>query len=503
MKRLLPGLALALVFLPPMARAADELFDFEVLQFRAKTLAMQPYQEPKQRVPDWLLKLNYDQFRDIRFDPMRAWWRAEQLPFHLQFFHPGGLFSKPVQIHEVIGRKERKIDFSPRLFDYGHNKLSGRIPSDMGFAGFRLHAALNRPDYYDELAVFLGASYFRALGKGMHYGLSARGLALDTAEPGGEEFPAFEQFWIERPVAGAKSVTVYALLNSPSVAGAYRFIITPGVETVMQVKAAVYCRKNPKVFGIAPLTSMFAHGENTGWSSNDFRPEVHDSDGLLMETGAGEWIWRPLVNPREVRLSSFSDPSPRGFGLMQRDREFGHYDDLEAYYHQRPSAWVEPVGGWGPGVVRLVELPSPTETNDNVVAFWVPAQLPPAGEPIAFEYRLHWLMDPAGRPPAGHVSSTRQASVLGQPGLRRFVVEFDGRYLNQEPSDPEIKAVVSVGGGARLAAESLVQKNNFSGAWRAVFEVQPDNSGRPVEMRCYLKKGQHVLTETWSYLWNP
>jgi len=478
-------------------------FDFEVLQFRAKALAAQPYQEPPRHVPAWLLKFNYDQHRDIRFDPMRAWWREARLPFQLQFFHPGWLFDKPVQIHELVDHREKLIEFSPHLFDYGHNRLDGRIPADMGFAGFRVHYALNRPDYLDELAVFLGASYFRALGRDMHYGLSARGLAINTAEPGGEEFPAFQEFWVERPASGARTITVYALLDGPSVAGAYRFVIHPGAETVMDVRGALYCRRAPAVLGLAPLTSMFAHGENSGWSQTDYRPEVHDSDGLLLETGAGEWIWRPLVNPRQVRVSSFQDSAPRGFGLLQRDREFRHYDDLEAYYQARPSAWIEPVGNWGPGAVRLVEIPTPDETNDNIVAFWVPAQLPPPGEPLAFEYRLHWMTDPDGRPPGGYVSSTRLAAVLGHPDQRRFVVDFDGRYLDREPVDPEIKAIVTVGSGAKLAGEPVVQKNNFTGAWRAAFVIVPDGSARPVELRGFLRKGSHVLTETWSYLWNP
>ena len=483
--------------------AADRTFDFDVLQFRAKALAAQPYAEPKPNMPEWLMKLDYDQHRDIRFDPARAWWRKENLPYQLQFFHPGWLFKRTVQIHELVRKEEKLIDFSPRLFDYGRNKLSGRIPSSMGFAGFRILTKLNSPEHFDELTVFLGASYFRVLGVGMHYGLSARGLAINTAEAGGEEFPVFDEFWIERPEAGAKNITVFALLNSPSVAGAYRFVITPGPATVVQVKATLYCRKNPAVLGIAPLTSMFAHGENTGWSHQDFRPEVHDSDGFLLQTGAGEWLWRPLLNPAQVRVVSFMDSNPRGYGLLQRDREFAHYDDLEAYYHQRPSAWVEPVGEWGRGAVRLVELPTPDETNDNIVACWVPAQLPPEGEPINFEYRLHWMMDPAERPPGGYVDSTRQGSVLSHPEQRRFVIEFTGGQLDKASEGAKVEGVVTVGEGAKLIAEAVTQKNTFKGTWRVAFVVQPDGSGRPVEMRCFLRKHQHVLTETWSYLWNP
>ena len=487
--------------LAPALRAADETFDFEVLQFRAKSLASQPYKQKATRVPTWLQKYSYDQHRDIRFDPMRAWWRRESLPFQLQFFHPGGIFNQTVQINEVQGKKAQRIDFTAKLFDYGASK-PGRIPADMGFAGFRIHYPLNNPNYLDELVAYLGASYFRALCKDQHYGLSARGLTVNTIDSGGEEFPVFEEFWIERPAPDAKAVTVYALMDSVSVTGAYKFIITPGVETIMQVHAAVYCRKNPKMFGIAPLTSMFMHGENTGWAQNDYRPEVHDSDGLLIETGGGEWIWRPLTNPKMVKAFAFTDKSPRGFGLMQRDRQFEHYDDLEAFYHQRPSAWVEPVGNWGPGSIRLMELPTASEVNDNIVAFWTPEQLPPAGEPIVFDYNIHWMGESDRRPPAGYVSSTRQASVMNHPELHRFVLEFDGPYLHGQSDDPEIEAIVTVGGGAKQENRAVVQKNRYTGTWRVAFEIKPDTSGQPVELRCFLRKGPHVLTETWSYLWN-
>ena len=485
------------------ALRAEELFDFEVLQFRAKALAAQPYKETKSRVPDWLRQLSYDEYRDIRFDPRLSWWRAEELPFQLQFFHPGGSFTQPVQVSEVVNKVAHPIGFSPKFYDYGKVKRGWRVPADLGFAGFKVLHEVNEPGKWDEVLSFLGASYFRALGKDQHYGLSARGLAVNTIDSGGEEFPVFEEFWVERPLIGGRSLTIYALLNSPSLAGAYRFVVMPGEATIVRVRAAVYCRKNPRQLGFAPLTSMFAHGENTGWSRTDFRPEVHDSDGLLMETGVGEWVWRPLINPRGVRTAMFADKSPRGFGLMQRDRQFAHYDDLEAYYHQRPSAWVEPVGDWGKGAVRLLEIQTGDEFSDNVVAFWSPEQLPPAGEPIEFEYNLHWLSDSGARPPAGYVASTRTAAVPGQPELRRFVIEFAGPYLNGQPDDPDIEAILTFGAGVHQAGRTVVQKNRFTGAWRVVFEVRADRPDAPVELRCFLRKGPHVLSETWSYLWNP
>ncbi len=490
------GLGLALV-----AQAAPAPFDFDLLQARAKSLAARAYAPTPTRAPGWLQAYNYSQYSDIRFDPGHAWWKTEKLPFQLQFYHPGWLFKQPVQMHEVAGGNEQLIPFSTRFFTYTDGLAAGRLPPDLGFAGFRIHYALNQPQYLDELTSFLGASYFRALGAGMHYGLSARGLGVNTGEPGDEEFPRFEEFWVERPAADAKAVTVFALLNSPSVAGAYRFVITPGVETVMQVKAVLYLRRQPAVVGLAPLTSMFQHGENTGWSRNDYRPEVHDSDGLLIQTGAGEWIWRALTNPTRTSTASFQDQSPRGFGLLQRDREFAHYDDIVANYHVRPSAWVEPIGDWGPGAVRLLEIPTPDETNDNIVACWVPAKLPAVGEPLAYEYRLHWFMDAPGRPPAGHVVSTRQGAVLDHPEQRRFVVDFAGPSLDGFGAN--LEAVVTVGAGARLDAGVFVQKIGPSGVWRTAFVLVPDGSGRAVELRCFLRKDQTILTETWSHLWNP
>ncbi len=504
MKRLLL-LGLGLTALLTTSRASDVPFDFEVLQYRAKTLAAKPYAERPSRVPESLRNLTYDQYRDVRFNPASAWWRRERLAFQLQFFHPGFIYNRTVQLSEVTNGKVEPIRYEKDLFNFGANRSLGSIPGDMGFTGFRIHNQLNSPEYFDELAVFQGASYFRALGKGMRYGLSARGLALNTGEPGGEEFPSFEEFWIERPVDKANRITVYALMDSPSVAGAFRFIITPGPSTVMEVKSAIYRRKNVALFGVAPLTSMFWFGETASNHYEDLRPEVHDSDGLLLQRGNGEWLWRPLGNPKGIRVAAFADNNPKGFGLIQRDRKFESYEDLEAHYHERPSTWVEPIGSWGEGDVRLVELPTPDETQDNIVAFWVPKTLPALGEPLSLEYKLHWFMEGKGgrTPPAGYVVSTRIGrSATHEPELVRFWVDFTGNYLSNQKATPEISASVSVGAGATLVHQS-VEKNPANGSWRVAFALKPDGSGRPVELRCYLKRPPHILTETWSYLWNP
>lgn len=476
--------------------AAD--FDFAAVEVRARDLAAKPYVAPPEDLPAWMQKLDYDGHRNITFAKDHAWWRDEQQPFRVQFFHPGWLFKSPVKVNEIVAGQARVIPYSPALFNYGKLK-PGAVPPDLGFAGLRIHYPLVLPD--DELAVFLGASYFRAVGRGMHWGLSSRGLAVNTGEPGPEEFPRFDEFWLVRPAPGAAAVTLFALLNSPSVAGAYRFEITPGDETLVTVQAALYFRRHPAVVGLAPLTSMFLHGENTGWSKNDFRPEVHDSDGLLIHNGTGEWLWRPLANPAATRVSSFSDKSPRGFGLLQRDRDLMHYEDLEANYHQRPSAWVEPLGDWGPGAVRLLEIPTPDETNDNIVACWAPAKLPPIGQPLAFSYRLHWLGRSAALPPGAYVAATRESAVLGQPTHRRFVVDFGGLPFDGPPRD--IRAKLSVGAGAKAATPAGIQALKPLGVWRVVFDLEPDGTGRPVELRCFLQEGAGSVSETWSHLWNP
>lgn len=502
--KLLPlGLVLAGVLAgAAAARAQDDAFDFETLRYQAKRLAAQPYREPAAAVPQPLLDLTYDEYRYIHFNADRTWWRGEHLPFQLQFFHPGFIFHRTVQLHELEGTRVRDIDFARDLFIYDRGKPGGRLPESLGFAGFRILYDLNKPG--DELGAFLGASYFRLLCRRAFYGLSARGLAINTAGPGGEEFPVFKEFWVQKPAPDARELVVYALLDGPSVTGAYRFAIAPGAATSVHVQAAIYRRTEVTAIGLAPLTSMFWYGENSRTTHGDFRPEVHDSDGLLLQRGSGEWLWRPLVNPDPMRAASFADENPRGFGLLQRDRDFEHYQDLEAHYHLRPSAWVEPIGPWGAGAVRLVEVPTADETSDNIVAFWVPASLPPPGAPLEFAYNLYWYLDGARRPPAGYVAATRLSAVSKHPDLTRFLIDFDGPYLNAQPADPAIEPVVTVGEGAALGPDTVtIQKNPNNGTWRVTFAVRPDGSGRPVELRCFLRKEPHVLTETWSYLWNP
>jgi glucans biosynthesis protein len=454
-------------------------------------------------LPAALRDLDYDAYRDIRFRPEKAIWRAEKLPFELMFFHQGRAVSEPVRINIIEPSGERTVAFDPALFDYGKNKLDPKILQGLGFSGFRVHYAINKPGYKDEVLVFQGASYFRALGKGESYGLSARGLAVDTATSSGEEFPRFVEFWIERPHAHAPSLTIYALLDSKRVAGAYRFIVTPGVETVMQVTARLYLRDKIGKLGLAPLTSMYAFGENQP-GHDDYRPEVHDSDGLSVETGAGEWIWRPLVNPRRLLVTSFATTNPSGFGLMQRDRSPASYEDPEALYERRPSAWVEPIGDWGKGRVELVQIPSPDETNDNIVAYWVPDAMPAPGQGFGFSYRIRWQS--AGTIPPGKgltVQTRRGRGFARKPdGDLQFVVDFDGSVLRALPSSADVEPVIWADSNAEVHERNLF-KNPVTGAWRMTVRFKRIDATKPVELRAYLRQDQSTLTETWSYIVPP
>lgn len=495
-------LAILLLGLSSAARA----FNFEELAGRAQTLAAEPYRQPESPLPKELLELSYDQYRDIRFKPDKSIWRNRDLPFELQLFHTGLYFKHPVRINLITASGVQPFPFKPELFDYGrlNPQLDPSKYRDIGYAGLRIHTNLNNSEYKDEVMVFQGASYFRALGKGQRYGLSARGLAVDTAMLSGEEFPNFTEFWVAWPSAKDDHLVIYALLDSKSVTGAYRFELRPGVTTEMEVKSRVFLRQGVAKLGIAPLTSMYLFGENQRAATEDYRPEVHDSDGLMVLTGNGEWVWRPLTNPKRLIVTSFGTTNPKGFGLMQRDRTWDHYEDLEARYELRPSAWVAPRGDWGPGRVELVMIPTPDETNDNIVAFWVPDNVPAPGRGLDMDYRLSWQMTEESRPPTGWATQSRRGHgwVREADNSIRMMVDFDGPALRALKPDAKVFGGIWLGDNGELL-ERQVFHNEVTGAWRLSFRFRRQDPERPVEMRAFLKNDSNVLSETWSYLLPP
>lgn len=472
-------------------------FSPDAVRKRAQKLASKKFSPPTLTLPKGLENLTYDQYRDIRFRPDKAVWRAEGLPFQMHMFHSGFFYMQPVSINLVNNGEARKLLYSPDYYSFGPSVQPPPPGYDLGFAGFRIHSQINTQDYFDEVIVFQGASYFRAVAKNQHYGLSARGLALDTAEPTGEEFPLFRAFWVETPLAGASSIVVHALLDSQSTTGAYRFTIRPGEITEMDVEMTLYPRTNLRNPGFAPLTSMFYFSASDRLGVNDFRPAVHDSEGLSIHNGRGEWLWRPLSNPAILQSSAFVDHSPRGFGLMQRNRKFTHFEDLEARYERRPSLWVEPIGDWGAGAVHLIEIPSNSEINDNIVAFWRPSDPIPGGSEFVLNYRLQWCNEPSDGPDVALVTSTRVGKGW-ESETRLFVIDFVGKPLDTLPEGAVPEADVWASEGKIL--NIVVQPNPEIKGWRLSFEVDTGQA-QTVEMRSYLKNKTDRLSEVWVYRW--
>jgi glucans biosynthesis protein len=479
-------------------------FSFEDVAKRAQELAAAPYKKPENTLPKSLQSLTYDQYRDIRYRPDRALWRDDKLPFEVAFFHQGFYFNHPVKINEIAGRRVHPIRFDPSAFNYGANAIDRADLQNVGYAGFRVHYPINTPKYKDEVLVFLGASYLRALGRGQRYGASARALAVDTGLQSGEEFPRFVEFWLEKPRPNARQLVIYGLLDSARTAGAYRFVLKPGSDTVIDVQARIFLREHIAKLGLAPITTMFMSAENQRSANEDFRPEVHDSDGLSIQAGTGEWLWRPLVNPRRLLVTSFSLSNPLGFGLMQRDRQFSSYEDLESHYEQRPSVWVEPVGRWGDGRVELVQIPTPDETHDNVVAFWVPAETAAPKTPLNLEYRLHWQKDEEKRPPLSWVLQTRRGlGYMRKPdNTIGYTIDYVGPALKKLAPDAKIESVVTIDGNGEVV-ESNTYPNDITGGWRIALRVRRVDDKKPVEMRAYLRLNKETISETWSYIIPP
>jgi glucans biosynthesis protein len=502
----LPGrfaAAPAATLLSPLEK--PQAFDYAWLKGQARALANSVYQPPVSHVPDAVKALDYDQYQAIRYRAEHALWAQDRRRFQVKFFHLGLYYWSPVRMYEVVGGQAQELVYAAAMFDYSQSGLEGsRLPKDLGFAGLRVNFHIN---WRHDVAVFLGASYFRAVGGELQYGLSARGLAIDCGMDRVEEFPVFTAFWLERPAPDSGTLTVYALMDSPSLAGAYRFDIAPAATLVMSVDAALYPRQEIERLGVAPLTSMFQYGENDRRTAHDWRPEIHDSDGLAMWTGSGEWIWRPLVNPASLRFNTFLDENPRGFGLLQRDRNFDHYQDDGAFYDRRPSLWVEPKSGWGKGSIQLVEIPTVDETADNIVAFWNPAEKPQPGQELLFSYRLHWGAQMPVSPPLAQVVATRTGvgGVVGQkrPYFSwRFVVDFSGGNLSGLGRDVEVEPVITTSRG-QIEIPSARPLQAVRG-YRAIFDLKPtDDSVAPVDLRLYLRANDQPLTETWLYQWTP
>ncbi|KQW54065.1 glucan biosynthesis protein [Variovorax sp. Root411] len=516
--------ALAALGLPEEALAANGLqlsqpapFSFDALVAQAKSLAARPYAAAAPLAPEVLDRIDYDAHGKIKFDPANALFRDGPGAFPVTFFHLGRYFQTPVRMHVLENTDgdafAREVLYSPTYFSMPPDSPARALPPGAGFAGFRLQESRlgdqAKLDWQkNDWVAFLGASYFRAIGELYQYGLSARGIALDVAVPDKpEEFPSFTRFYFETPAANnTTSMTVYALLEGPSVTGVFKFVMQRTKAVIMDIDARMFLRRDVSRLGLVPLTSMYWYSETIKPTAIDWRPEVHDSDGLAIWNGAGERIWRPLNNPTQTRASAFADTKPRGFGLLQRDRSFDHYQDGVGY-EKRPSLWIEPLGDWGEGSVQLIEIPTDDEIHDNVVAFWVPKADAKAGASYSLQYRLHWTDQEPFPSPLARCMATRigRGGQPGQPrpqGVRKFMVEFVGQPLTTVPFGvkPEVVLTAARGKFSYIFAEAV--PNGVPGHWRAQFDFTPEGN-EPVDMRLYLKTGDKTLTETWLYQYQP
>jgi periplasmic glucans biosynthesis protein len=482
---------------PPWRDARAQAFDFAAVRAKAEELSKASYAAPEASVPEALRSLKERAYRQIRFRGDHALWHDGGQPFRVVFSHLGWLYQQPVAINLVDGAEVLTVPYRREMFDFGENGFAEGLGDDLGFAGFRVHHSLADLRDYPELASFDGSSRFRFIGHGQVYGAAARALAIDTATSSGEEIPQFREFWLQRPTPDAAEMTVYAILDSPGLSAAYQFVFRPGAVATMDVRAVLFPRRTIEKLGIAPLSSMFLFGESGRRRFDDYRPEVHDSDGLLIYNGRGEWLWRPLVNHGSLQISAFQDESPRGFGLLQRDRDFEDYQDLDHQYERRPSLWVEPIGPWGPGWVELVEIPSERETNDNIIAFWVKREAAEAGKPIEIAYRIHAQLDQPRRPPLAQAMATRTGPG-NAPDSRRFVVDFAGGPLADLGRGAALEAVLKAHAGE--VGEARLEFNARTGGWRATFDLFP-NGEELCEMSLFLRRGGETMTETWLYRW--
>lgn len=494
---LLAAAILAAALSSPAGAQDGTATTFETIKAMAGKLAAEPYRDPPSVEGD-MRKLGYDQYRALRPRPDTALWRGSKSLFHVEFFPAGFIYEKPVQVSIVDDGRATPLAISPDQFDFSDTGLK-TLPKDLALAGFRVTYPMNSPGKFDEIIAFLGASYFRVVGRGQVYGASARGLAINTGTGQPEEFPSFRRFWIVKPADGAGDLTVWALLDAPDATGAFSFVIRPGGRTTIDVHANLFMRNDVALLAIAPLTSMFFAGKASP-PRDDYRPEIHDSDGLFISTGKGERIWRPLGNPAALAVSSFGDTNPRGFGLLQRERDFAQYQDTGANLQARPSLWIEPKADWGDGEIRLVEIPSQAETNDNIVAFWVSRWPARKGETKEYDYRLSALDDEPSLSPLGRVISTRDGAVPDAPKQRREVVEFAGGDLVSLAPEQPVTAHVAVTGGkvVRTYVEPIPSRKS----WRLFIDFEPEGK-KPVDMRATLGLREQTLTETWSFVWRP
>lgn len=467
------------------AQAKGDAFSWDALVARAQALARAPYRETPPN--PGAAKVDYNALHAARFRDERTLWGDLPGDTGVRFFPLSATASQPVEIAIVEKGRATPLRYDPAMFDAPAGNAVAALGPDAGFAGFRIMNAARDGDWLS----FLGASYFRAPGPQKQFGLSARAVAINTSIQGQEEFPRFTHFWLER--TGATSVTVYALLDGASIAGAFRFASSLGRDGVRQdVTAALFPRRAIRELGISPMTSMFWYDQANRAKGTDWRPEIHDSDLLSIASGDGGVQARPIVNPANPHFSAFVERDPKGFGLLQRDRDFDHYQDDGVFYDRRPSLWATPAAGWGAGQVRLYAFPTDSEYTDNVAAYWTPDGAVKPGRRIDARYRLDWS---AARAPASSGLAIVENVWRGrgeQDGVERLVVDFSG-----VPQDikPQVWSDVANGAAVKTAGYPVLGK---PGLFRTVIDLRR-GSTVPADVRLQLRSGNRGLSEMLHY----
>jgi glucans biosynthesis protein len=486
-------------------------FGFDDVARKAEELAQQGYRAPETSLPNALRELSYSEYAQIQYKRDRNVWSGQGAPFTLSFIQEGMHYDSAIQLNSIDQEGEvHGFAYNPDDYTYGDLTISDEVKhSDgLGIAGVRINHAFDEGGREDEVMVFLGASYFRAIGKGQVYGLSGRGLAVDTGLPSGEEFPRFKEIWIVEPSAESQYLTIFALLDSPSVTGAYRFVLRPGEDTLVDVQSRLYLRRAVEKLGIAPLTSMYLYGPEQPSSTLHYIPAIHDSNGLLINDAQHGWSWRPLANPARLMMNRQATPQLSGYGLMQRGHQFSDYQEIEARYDLRPSAWVEPLNEWGAGSIELIQIPSDNETNDNIVSMWLADEAHEPGAPLAFDYRITLTTDESRHldPQLAWVEETRRSrgevirdNLVREPdGTLAFVLDFIGPSLAGLGSNANMSVEASVGENGELATSRVVH-NPATNGWRVFVNVKRNNGNQPLDIRAKLMLDGKQMSETWYY----
>ena len=477
----------AALFLPRAAYAQTQAapFSWERLISRAQRLARAPFAETPAH--PGAAKIDYTALHEARFREERTLWGDLPGDTGIRFFPLSATAPQPVEIAIIERGRATPLRYDPAMFDAPAGNPVTALPPGAGFAGFRIMNAARDGDWLS----YLGASYFRAPSPQKQFGLSARAVAINTSIQGREEFPRFTHFWLER--IGPSSVTIFALLDGASITGAFRFVSRLDKDGVRQdVTAALFPRRAIPELGLMPMTSMFWYDQANRTVGTDWRPEIHDSDLLSIASADGTAHARPIVNPTAPMVSAFAERDPKGFGLLQRDRDFDHYQDDGVFYDRRPTLWATPARPLGAGEVRLYAFPTDSEYTDNLAAYWTPAAAPVPGKRIDLSYKLDWTAD---RSPAATSMAIVENVWRGrgdQPDIARLVVDFAGVA---EGSKPDLWVDIANGTLVKQAGYPVLGRK---GLYRTVLDLRRSGGGA-ADVRLQLQASGRAVSEYVHY----